>query len=148
MLAPWKENDDKPRQCIKEERHHFADLGLYSQSYGFSSSHVWMWELDHKEGCEHWITDALELWCWRRLLRVPWTARRSTQPILKEISPEHSLEGMILKFQYFIIIIIFYFWPLYLVHMQCAWERERDYLMHMSFVLMVMLSHNKSLRLS
>ena len=42
MLGPWKENDDKPRQCIKEERHHFADLGLYSQSYGFSSSHVWM----------------------------------------------------------------------------------------------------------
>ena len=40
MLGPWKENDDKPRQCIKEERHHFADLGLYSQSYGFSSSHV------------------------------------------------------------------------------------------------------------
>ena len=51
---------------------------------------------------EHRRIDAFELWCWRRLLRVPWTARRSNQPILKEISPEYSLEGLILKlkFQY------------------------------------------------
>ena len=46
---------------------------------------------------ECWITDTFELWCWRRLLRVPWTARRSTQSILKEISPEYSLEGLMLK---------------------------------------------------
>ena len=62
-------------------------------------------------GCESWTmkkakcqrTDAFELWCWRRLLRVPWTARRSNQSILKEISPEYSLEGLILKLklQYF-----------------------------------------------
>ena len=52
---------------------------------------------------EHWTIDAFELWCWRRLLRVPWTARRSNQSILKEISPEYSLEGLILKpkLQYF-----------------------------------------------
>ena len=52
---------------------------------------------------EHWRIDAFELWCWRRLLRVPWTARRSNQSILKEISPEISLEGMMLKLklQYF-----------------------------------------------
>ena len=52
---------------------------------------------------EHWRIDAFELWCWRRLLRVPWTARRSNQPILKEISPEYSLEGLMLrlKLQYF-----------------------------------------------
>ena len=49
-LASWKESYDKPRECIKKQRHHFADKGPYSQSYGFSSSHVWMWELDHKEG--------------------------------------------------------------------------------------------------
>ena len=50
MLAPWKESCDKPRQCIKKQRHHFADKqGLYSQSYGFSSGHVWMWELDCEE---------------------------------------------------------------------------------------------------
>ena len=62
-------------------------------------------------GCESWTitqaeflrTDALELWCWRRLLRVPWTARKSNQSILKEISPEYSLEGLMLnlKLQYF-----------------------------------------------
>ena len=52
---------------------------------------------------EHWRTDAFELWCWKRLLRVPWTARRSNQPILKEISPEYSPEGLMLKLklQYF-----------------------------------------------
>ena len=70
-----------------------------------------MWELDHKNGCESWTikktecgrTDALKLWCWRRLLRVPWPARRSNQSILKEINPEYSLEGLIikLKLQYF-----------------------------------------------
>ena len=64
----------------------------------FSSSHVWMWELDYKES---WVL--FELWCWRRLLRVPWIARRSNQSILKEISPECSLEGLMLKLrlQYF-----------------------------------------------
>ena len=50
---------------------------------------------------EHRRIDAFELWCWRRLLRVPWTARRSNQSILKKISPEHSLEGLKLKLQYF-----------------------------------------------
>ena len=55
------------------------------------------------EKAEHWRTDAFELWCWRRLLRFPWTARRSNQPILKEINPEYSLEGLMLKvkLQYF-----------------------------------------------
>ena len=50
---------------------------------------------------EHQRTDAFELWCWRRLLRVPWTARRSNQSVLKEISPEYALEGQMLKLQYF-----------------------------------------------
>ena len=83
---------------MKKQRHHFANKGPSSQSYGFSSSHVWMWELDYKERI-----DAFELWCWRRLLRVPWTARRSNQSILKKISPEYSLEGLMLKLklQYF-----------------------------------------------
>ena len=75
--------------------------GLSSQSYGFSSSPVWMCELGHKAEC--WITDAFELWCWRTLLRVPWTARRSNQSILKAINPEYSLERLMLKLmlQYF-----------------------------------------------
>ena len=59
MLVPWKESYDKPRQCIKKQRHHFADKGPYGQSHGFSSSHIWMWELDHKEGWE------LKNWCFR-----------------------------------------------------------------------------------
>ena len=73
-----------------------------SLGYGFSSSHVWMWELGIKKA-EHQRIDTFELWCWRRLLRVPWTARRSNQSILKEISPEYSLEGLMLKLklQYF-----------------------------------------------
>ena len=64
MLAPWKKSCDKPRQCIKKQRHHFPDKGLSSQSYGFLSSHVWIWELDHKEG---W---ALRKWCfWTVVLK-------------------------------------------------------------------------------
>ena len=68
----------------------------FCQSYVFSNSHVWMWELDYKESWAQRI-NVFELWCWRRLLRVPWTARRSNQSILKKISPEYSLEGLILK---------------------------------------------------
>ena len=63
MLAPWKKSYDQPRQHIKKQRDSSANKGLSSQSYGFSSSHVWMWELDHKEG---W---ALKNWCfWTVLL--------------------------------------------------------------------------------
>ena len=175
MLTPWKKSYDNPRQHITKQRHYCADKGLPSQSYGFSSSHVWMWELDCKESCvlkswcfwtvvlekilespldckiiadgdcsheikrclllgrnamtnlssvlkssditlltkvhlvkvmvfpvvmygckswtikkaECWRIDAFELWCWRRLLRVPWTARESNQPILKEVLNVH-----------------------------------------------------------
>ena len=63
MLAPWKKSYDQPRQCTKSQRHYFADKGPSSQSYGFSSSHVCMWELDHKEG---WM---LKNWCfWAMVL--------------------------------------------------------------------------------
>ena len=103
MACSLEERYDQPRQHIKKQRHYFANKGLSSQSYGFSSSHVWMWELDYKKS---W---ALKNWCfwtvvgWRRVLRVSWTARRSNQPILKKISPEYSLEGLMLKLklQYF-----------------------------------------------
>ena len=87
---------------MKKQRHCFANKGPSSQSHGFSSSHVWMWELDYKKA-KHWRTEAFELWCWRRLLGIPCTARRSNPSILKEISPEYSLEGLMLKLklQYF-----------------------------------------------
>ena len=100
-FTTWKESYDQPRQHIKKQRHYFANKGL-SKGYGFSSSHVQMWELDYKES---WVSKnwCFALWCWRRLLRVPWIARRSNQSILKEISPRCSLEGLMLKLklQYF-----------------------------------------------
>ena len=102
MLAPWKKCYDQPRQHIKKQRHYFANKGPSSQGYGFSSGQVWS-----LKNAEHRRINGFELWCWRRrrrrLLRVPWTVRRSNQSILKEISPEYSLEGLMLKLklQYF-----------------------------------------------
>ena len=93
-LAPWKKSYDKQR--IQKQRHHFADKGPYSQSYGFP---VVIY------GCKNWTIkkaeyhriDAFELWCWRGLLRVPWTAWISNQSILEKLNPEYSLEGLMLK---------------------------------------------------
>ena len=92
----------QPRQRIKKQRHYFANKGSSSQSYGFSSSHYGCENWTIKK-CEQWRMDAFKLWCWRRPLRVPWVARRSNQSILKQISPEYSLEGLMLKLklQYF-----------------------------------------------
>ena len=100
MLALWKKSYDQPRQHIKKERHYSVNKGPSSQTtvlpvvmYGCES-----WSIKKAE-CQR--IDAFELWCWRRLLRVPWTARRSNLPILKEINPEYSLDRMMLKLQYF-----------------------------------------------
>ena len=102
MFTPWKKSYNQTKQHIKKQRHYFTKKGPSSQIYGFSSSHLWMWELDYKESWapKNWC---FELWCWKRLLRAPWTARRSNQSNLKEISPEYSLEGLMLKLklQYF-----------------------------------------------
>ena len=102
MLTLWKKSCDQTRQHIKKQRHYFASKGPSSQQYGFSSSHVWIENWTIKKA-EHQRIDAFELWCWRRLLRVPQTARRSNQSILKEIGPGCSLEGLMLKLklQYF-----------------------------------------------
>ena len=96
MLTPWKESYDQPRQHIKKQRHYYVNKGPCSQGFGFSSGHVWMWELDYKES---W---ALKTWCFwsvvlEKTLECPWTARRSNQSVLKEISPGCSLEGLMLK---------------------------------------------------
>ena len=96
MLAPWKKSYDQPRQHIQKQRHYFANKVHLVKAMVFPVVTY---------GCESWTVkkaecqriDAFELWCWRRLLRVPWTARRSNQSILKEISPEYSLEGLMLK---------------------------------------------------
>ena len=94
MFAPGKESYDQPRQHIKKQRHYFVNKGPSSQGYGFTCGHVWMWEL---KKAERRRINAFELWCWRRLLRVPWTAWTSNQSILKEISPKYSSEGLMLK---------------------------------------------------
>ena len=100
-LAPWKKSYDQHRQHIKKQRHYFANKGPSVKAI----FPVVMYE------CESWTIkkaesqriDAFELWCWRRFLRGPWTTRRSNQSILKEISPEYSLGGLMLKLklQYF-----------------------------------------------
>ena len=82
MLAPWKKSYDKPRQCIKKQRHHFVDKGPYSPVVIYECE---CWTIKKAE-CRR--TDVFKLWCWRRLLRVPWTAR-SNQSILEEINPEY-----------------------------------------------------------
>ena len=104
-VASWKESYDQPRQHAKKQRHYFdnRDITLPTKICLVKA----MVFLVVKYGCEsrtikeaeRWGTDAFELWCWRRLLRDPWTARRSNQSILKEISPEYSLEGLMLKLQ-------------------------------------------------
>ena len=101
-LGPWMKGYDQLRQHIKKQRHYFATKVHLVKDMVFS---VVIYR------CESWTikkaecrrTDAFELWYWRRLLRVPWTTRRSNQSILKEISPGCSLEGLMLKlkFQYF-----------------------------------------------
>ena len=96
MHTPWKKSYDQPRQQIKKQRHYFANKGPSSQGYGFYSGHVWMWELDCEES---W---ALKNWCFwtvvlEKTLESPLNCKEINQSILKEISPEYSLEGLILK---------------------------------------------------
>ena len=102
MLAPWKKSYDQLDSIFKSR-----DITLPTKVYLVKA----MFFPVVMYGCKSWTikkaecqrTDAFELWCWRRLLKVPWTARRSNQSILKEISPEYSLEGLRLKLklQYF-----------------------------------------------
>ena len=87
----------QPRQQIKKQGHYFANKGLSSQSYGFSTVVMYACESWTIKKAELWRIDAFELWSWRRLLRVPWPVRRSNQSILKEISLEYSLVGLMLK---------------------------------------------------
>ena len=102
MLTPWKKSYDPPRQHIQKQRRILPKKVCLVKPiifpvvmYGYES-----WTI---KKAEFWRIDAFELWCWRRLLRLPWTARRSNQSILKEINPEYSLKGQMLKLklQYF-----------------------------------------------
>ena len=100
MLAPWKKNYDKPRPVLKGR-----DITLLTDVCIVKTMVVpvvmYRCESWTIKKAERWKVDAFKLWCWRRLLRVPWTARRSNQSILKEINPEYSLEGLMLELQYF-----------------------------------------------
>ena len=127
MLGPWKKSHDKPKQHIKKQRHYFANKYPHGQSYGKSRQHIkkhrhhfadkgpysQIYVRLHQLSCTdvNWTIkkaecqriDAFKLPCRRRHLRVPWKARRSNLSILKEINPEYSLEGLMLKLklQYF-----------------------------------------------
>ena len=99
-LAPWKKSYVQPRHHFKKQRHYFADKGLYSQSYGFSSSHVWMGELNPKEG---WTP---KLWCFwtvvlEKTFESPMDCKEINQSILKQTHPDYSLKGLMLKLECF-----------------------------------------------
>ena len=100
MFTPWKKSYDKPRQCIKKQRYLFAAKVCIVKAMIFLVV-MYGCECSTIKKAEHWRIDAFELWWWRRLLRVPWTTRKSNQSILKEINLEYSLEGLMLKLQYF-----------------------------------------------
>ena len=101
-FAPWKESYDQPRQHIKSR-----DIALPTKVHIVKAVTfpvvIYRCESWTLKKTECWRIDAFKLWCWRRLLRVPWTARRLNLSVLKEINPEYSLEGLMLKLkvQYF-----------------------------------------------
>ena len=120
MLAPWKKNYDQPRQHTKKQRHYCAKKVRLVKAMVF---------LVVIHGCESWTikkaecrrTDAFELWCWRRLLRVSWTARRSNQFILKETSPEYSLEGLMMKLK---LQYVATWWEV--THLKRPWGKKKE----------------------
>ena len=94
-FAPWKKSYDKPRQLIKKQTLLYQQRSVQSKLWFFQQSCMdvsWTIKIAERQ-----INDAFELWYWRRLLRVPWTPRRSNQSVLEEISSEYSLEGLMLK---------------------------------------------------
>ena len=103
MLTPWKKSYDKPKQHMKKQRYYFADKDPSSQSYGFSSSHVQIWELDHKEGWapEDWHFQIVVLE--KTLESLLESKEIKLVSVLKEINPKYSSEGLMLKLklQYF-----------------------------------------------
>ena len=98
--VPWKKSSDKPRQCIKKQRHHFVDKGPYSQGYGFSSSHVWMWEFGRKED---W---APKNWCSQTVVLERILERSLDSKEIKSVNPKGNQSWILIrrtdvKLQYF-----------------------------------------------
>ena len=127
MLTPWKESFDQPRQHIKKQRHYLADKVMQRHYYASIVKAMVFQVVMY--GCESWTIkkaecwriDACELWCWGRLLRVPWTTRKSNQSILKEISPEYSLERLSWSWNANNLAI----WREELTHWKRFWMQER-----------------------
>ena len=98
MIASWQENYDKSRYYVE-------NLTLLTKVHIVKAMVFPVVTYDHErwtvKKAEHQRIDAFKLWCWRRLLRVPWIAKRSNESILKESNPEYSLEGLMLKLQYY-----------------------------------------------
>ena len=99
MITSWQESYDKPRHCVEKQKHYSANKGHIVKAMVFPvvTYDCESWNIKKAE-CQR--IDAFVLRCWRRLLKVPWTARRLNQSILREINPEYSLEELMLKLQY------------------------------------------------
>ena len=95
-IVSWQESDDKPRQCVEKQRHYSPIKAHMGKAIVFS---VVMYNCESRtiKKAEHQRIHTFELWCWRRLLKVPWTAKRSNQSMLREINSKYSLEGLMLK---------------------------------------------------
>ena len=120
MTASWQESYGKSGQCVKKQRHHFADKGLSSQSYGLSSGHVWLSELYHKE------SRAPKSWCFwtvvlEKTLESPLDCKEIKPVNLRGITPEYSLEGLMLKLNSNILVT----WCKQLTHWKRPWCWER-----------------------
>ena len=121
MITPWKESYDQHREHIKKQN---RDITLPTKVHLVKAMVfpvvMYRCEIWTVKKAEHRRIDAFEWWCWRRLLRVPWTARRSNQSILKEISPGCSLEGLMLKLKLQLAT-----WYAELTHLKRPWCLER-----------------------
>ena len=114
--APWKKSCDTPRQCIKKSRYHFANKGLYSQNYDFSGSHVWMSDLDHKEG---W---ALKSWCFQVVV-LEKTLESPTDS--KEIKPANPKGHQPWIFTGLMLKVKVQYFGYHLTHWKRPWFWER-----------------------
>ena len=121
-IASWQENNNKPRQCVEKETLLYREQSVMSVKAMVFPVVVYSCESWTIKKAEHQRIDAFKVWCWRRLLKVPWTARRSNQSILREINTEYSLEELMLKLRSSILVI----WCKQMTHWRSFWWWERS----------------------
>ena len=122
VTASWQKSYARPRQCVEKQRRYSADKDPYNQDYGLPDGHIGLWQLDCKK--VKVPIDAFELWCWRRLLKVPWPIRRSNLSILRKTKREYLLEDWCWSWRSSILVI----WWEQLTHWKkspWSWERLR-----------------------